>query len=528
VEILEHKGGAAMGEGKSGRAVSRRQFLQSTTGVAGAVAGAALWESRALSPGILIPAAMAAEKRPFEGQTLVIGGPPGPTITGPVRNYAKTWEERTGGTLQVTGYPALDLFDKIRSAIVTGTGAFDVIFYSSGWAADIMGSGFLREVPKDIIATLDWDDIIPLYRERLLTWAGKVYSLPYDGDLHMYYYRKDLLLDPENQSKFQAKYGYAWDPEAGARTWEEYRDIAEFFTGWDWNKDGKPDYGAIETMGRKKGSYYFFFSRAAAYAKYPQDPAFFFDLAEMRPRINNPGFVKALENWINIIPFTPEGTIANGTAELRRDFIGGRCAQAFEWADLGTLSYDVQRSVVKDQVGFGMLPGAKQVYNATTKQWENFADISYAPFIAFGGWVIGVTRTSKHPDAAFNLAAWLGSKDMSMRLCTEPDSGVNPFRESHFTNVRAWTEAGMGEESAKKYLGAIRASSTYPNAIIDLRIPGTAEYFDNLEIYTSQALAKQITPKEALDQAAKAWDVISDRLERDKQKKYYRESLGIV
>ena len=77
-----------MGEGKSGRAVSRRQFLQSTTGVAGAVAGAALWQSRALSTGILIPAAMAAEKRPFEGQTLVIGGPPGPTITGPVRNYA--------------------------------------------------------------------------------------------------------------------------------------------------------------------------------------------------------------------------------------------------------------------------------------------------------------------------------------------------------------------------------------------------------------------------------------------------------
>jgi multiple sugar transport system substrate-binding protein len=495
--------------------------------MAGAVAGAALWQSSALSAGSLTSTAVAAEKKPFAGQTLVIGGPPGPTITGPVRNHAKTWEEKTGGTLQVAGYPSPDLFDKIRSAIVTGTGAFDVIFYSSGWAADIMGSGFLREVPKDVIATVDWDDIIPLYRERLLTWGGKVYSLPYDGDLHLYYYRKDLLLDPENQSKFQARYGYAWDPETGARTWEEYRDIAEFFTGWDWNKDGKPDYGAIETMGRKKWSFYFFFSRAGAYAKHPQDPAFFFDPDNMRPRINNPGFVKALENWLNIIPFTPEGTTANGTAELRRDFIGGRCAQAFEWADIGTLSYDVKRSVIKDKVGFSTLPGSKQVYHPTTKQWENVADINAAPFIAFGGWIIGVTRTSKHPEAAFNLAAWLASKDMSMRLCTEPDSGVNPYRESHFTNIKAWAEAGMGEESARKYMGAIRASFTHPNAIIDLRIPGTAEYFDNLEIYTSQALAKQIAPKEALDQAAKAWDAISDRLGRDKQKKYYRESLGM-
>ncbi len=512
---------------ESARTVSRRQFLRSVAVVTGAVAGTALLQPRALIAAIPTPVA-AAPRRPFEGQTLVIGGPPGPTITGPVRDHAKEWEERTGGTLQVAGYPTPDLFDKIRSAIVTGTGAFDVIFYSSGWAADIMGSGFLREVPKDVIAKIDWDDIIPLYRERLLTWGGKTYSLPYDGDLHVYYYRKDLLLDPKNRSDFKARYGYEWDAEMGARTWEEYRDIAEFFTGWDWNKDGKPDYGAIETMGRKKSSFYFFFSRAGAYAKHPQDPAFFFDLEAMRSRINSAGFVKGLENWINIIPFTPEGTIANGTAELRRDFIGGRCAQAFEWADIGTLSYDVKRSVIKDKVGFSKLPGAKQAYNPKTKQWDNFADINYAPFIAFGGWIIGVTRTSKHPEAAFDLAAWLGGTDMSMRLCTEPDSGVNPFRESHFTNIKAWVEAGMSEESARRYMGAIRDSYTHPNAIIDLRIPGTVEYFDNLEIYTSQALAKQISPQDALDQAAKAWDAVTDRLGRDKQRKYYRESLGIA
>jgi multiple sugar transport system substrate-binding protein len=506
----------------SGSGVSRRAFLQSAAMVTGVASGMSLLQ-------VYAPAIVTAQKSmPFKGQTLVIGGPPGPTITGPVKGHAKEWERRTGGKIQIAGYPSADLFDKIRSAIITGTAAFDVIFYSSGWAADIMGSGYLREVPQDIIARMDWNDIVPIYRERLLTWAGKTYSLPYDGDLHMYYYRKDLLQDANNTKKFKAKYGYGWDPTTGARTWDEYHDIAEFFTGWDWNNDGRPDFGAIETMGRKKWSFYFFFSRASAYAKHPEDPAFFFDLETMQPRINTAGFVKALEDWVKIIPYTPPGTIANGTAELRRDFIGGRCAQCFEWADIGTLSYDVKRSVVKDKVGFNKLPGAKQAYNVKQQGWDDFPDITYAPFLAFGGWISGVTRTSKYPEASFDLTSWLGGKDMSMILCAEPDSGVNPYRESHFSNIKAWSNAGMGEQSAGQYLAAIRDSYTHPNAIIDLRIPGTAEYFDQLEVYTSQTLAKQIEPAEALNQAAQAWNAITDRLGREQQKTYYRQSLGFT
>jgi multiple sugar transport system substrate-binding protein len=95
------------------------------------------------------------------------------------------------------------------------------------------------------------------------------------------------------------------------------------------------------------------------------------------------------------------------------------------------------------------------------------------------------------------------------------------------TNVDSWVKSGFSEQSAKEYLKAIGDSFRHPNAIIDLRIPGTAEYFDTMEVYTSQALAKQVSPQAAMAAAAKDWNAITDRLGRDKQKKYYRDSLGL-
>ena len=48
----------------------------------------------------------------------------------------------------------------------------------------------------------------------------------------VYLYRKDLFDDPKVQEAFKAKYGRDLAP---AKTHEQYREIAEFFT--EWGKD---------------------------------------------------------------------------------------------------------------------------------------------------------------------------------------------------------------------------------------------------------------------------------------------------
>ena len=80
---------------------------------------------------------------------------------------------------------------------------------------------------------------------------------------------------------------------------------------------------------------------------------------------------------------------------------------------------------------------------------------------------------------------------------------------------------------AKEYLGVVRGIINSPNAVVDLRITGAAEYFDALDTQLARAVAGEAKPQEALDEAAKQWNSITDRLGRDQQKKQYRQMLGL-
>ena len=80
---------------------------------------------------------------------------------------------------------------------------------------------------------------------------------------------------------------------------------------------------------------------------------------------------------------------------------------------------------------------------------------------------------------------------------------------------------------AKEYLDAIGNIIGNPNNVVDLRIPGAAEYFDALDTGLAQAVAGQVSSQSALDTVAQQWDQITDRLGRDQQKKLYRQMLGL-
>ena len=105
--------------------------------------------------------------------------------------------EEDGRSVEVQTFPFGDLFQKIRTAFVSGANPFDVLVYASDWAGDIMGSGYVIEVPKKVQDQVGYKNLIPAYRERILSWGGKIYGMPYDGDAHMVYYRRDLLTDAE-------------------------------------------------------------------------------------------------------------------------------------------------------------------------------------------------------------------------------------------------------------------------------------------------------------------------------------------
>ncbi len=69
------------------------------------------------------------------------------------------------------------------------------------------------------------DNILPKLREAA-TYNGKLVAVPQYWNTEMYFYRKDLFSDANNQAGFKAKYGYDLAPP---KTWDQLADIDEFF-----------------------------------------------------------------------------------------------------------------------------------------------------------------------------------------------------------------------------------------------------------------------------------------------------------
>src|SRR5438105_11256929 len=106
---------------------------------------------------------------------------------------------------------------------------------------------------------------------------------------------------------------------------------------------------------------------------------------------------------------------------------------------------------------------------------------------------------------------------------------ANTLHKSQLTDVRIWTD-GPGKwskDEAASYMKAVNDTITHPNLVADLRIMGFFEYVQPLELAVSQVMAGQADAQKALDEAAQAWDQITNKFGKDKQKALYLDALGV-
>jgi len=454
------------------------------------------------------------------------------TESGYQRNSAvmakKVWEEEYGGKIEIVTFPFGELYQKIMTTFTMGQAQFDVLIFPSGWMGDFAGGGYLEPLDKYLTEDEEFNmsEVMPIFRDRIIKWAGKTYSLPYDGDLHNIVVRTDLINNPEYKEQFREEYGY----ELGVpETWEEYRDIAEFADGWDWDGDGEDEHGAAEAMQKGTQSYWMFLSRAAPYMAMPGQPGFMFDPETMEPLVNKPGFVKALEAYKEIQNYGLPGALNVNVSDVRDAFAAGEAALAIDWGDTAINAATLEGSEVQGKYQAAMTPGTKKVWNRKTGEWyefEKFPSVNHAPFLAFGGWTAGITKHSSKKEAAYSYISLLCGPEHSLKAVTTAQSGRQPYRQSHFASVDEWTKFGFTDPD-KEYLNAVQRSLSYPNSRPDLRIPGLQRYYDALDAQITRALTGELSPQKALDNVAERWEQITDDLGRERQLKLYRQSLGL-
>jgi multiple sugar transport system substrate-binding protein len=448
-----------------------------------------------------------------------------------VEYHAPRWEEETGAHVNIAKIP-IDTLHKEIFADLKGPGQYDA-YQTAAW---YYGDFFTSDQP-DIVEIApflkdprfpywDPDQFLPAMK-RLYTWQGKLYGVLFDADCQILYYRKDVLGNTSYQEKFKSKLGY--DLPNPPKNMKEMHDVASFFTGWDWNGDGKDDWGISLHAKVNVQGFFHFLTLAAPYVVSPNNKYFYFNPDDMKPLINSEGHLRALEDYVKFLSNGPKEQIGWTLPEGWKPFLSGHAVMEATWGDLPTLAQDRAHSSVQGRVGASIIPGTTEAFNPLTGQWEQFP-LNVVGNTNGGTWHCVISRLSKQKEATYDFLAFMANKKNAFFNCVNGWTGVQPAMKYEYFppvgsgSVVEWENQGWDKADALVYLQAYYQNLVLPEQEIYLRIPGAADYWHELDVRISSVLAGKTQPKEALDDIYQAWEQITDRIGRESQKKLYAAS----
>jgi multiple sugar transport system substrate-binding protein len=444
------------------------------------------------------------------------------------RGFLKPWEAYTGATIKWIDLAQADYNARLQQSIATGTVDFDICEMGAPFEGDVCGKGLTSEMPDWVKAQIDFDDYVNYLKPPVGTWNGKIYRTCIDSDCHTLNYRTDYFSD--------AGLAKAWKDEGHKsewgvpKTWQQVKEVTKFMKGK--KVDGKEVWGFLDQPKPWGGfEFYFLASRATAYVKYPGEKAWMFDVDTMKPRINNPGWVRALQDVVDSLPYEPADQInADPGTTCFQQFLTGTGGLLEWWGDVGTVAVTSDTATVGKQILFDLLPASDDVYNHKTGKWEVLSTgPNIAPNMAYLGWGIYVMKTvdadDKKHKAAWSAAALLGDSNLSMWTAAYP-SGFQPYRQSH-NDIDIWVAGGYDRAYITSYMKSQTDSYNHPNNAIEPRIPGIFQYYSIAEDELAKVYAGKLTAQQGADNVAQLWEALTDKLGREKQIAFYKASLGL-
>ncbi|EGE56897.1 UNVERIFIED_ORG: ABC-type glycerol-3-phosphate transport system substrate-binding protein [Rhizobium esperanzae] len=287
---------------------------------------------------------------------------------------AEKFTKETGIEVKFTVVPYQGVFDKFSAEIASGSSAFDVVTIDVVWNAKFanhvedLSPLFSDTVRKDLPPALLADAKV----------GEKMIGMPAWANAEIVFYRQDLFDKSEEKKAFQTKYGY---PLAPPKTWQQWRDMAKYFTR-DTDGDGKVDFWGTDTIGT-------FSEEWMAHVLQAGSPGVILD-KDGKVIIDNEAHKKALEFYI--APHctdhsVPENVNEIGWGEAQNLFYQGKTAMMKFWAHAYKMT--PEDSKVSGKVGVApMLAGD--------------AGIAAIP----GPWYNVIPSASQHKDAAKKFIAF--------------------------------------------------------------------------------------------------------------------------
>ncbi|MBI1881928.1 MAG: extracellular solute-binding protein [Chloroflexi bacterium] len=314
--------------------------------------------------------------------------------------------------------------------------------------------------------------------------------------LKTYLYRKDLFEDPAIQAAFVAKYNY---PLAPAITLDQYRDNAAFFTEYG-REHGLELWGTtVQAASDHPASTYEFLETIA--------PAFGvhnwgINLDKYKANVADGGQLNsrqakiALTFWLDMLQYAPPEATRSTWDEVANSFAAGRAAQGWVYGEnIAWIATDPTRSQMVGKVGVALPPTAPGVIE------DALVGKGYLGY--YDGAAFGIPYSSRNQEAALLWLQYLG------RPAIQPEWATTSSRVVHLSTfddplVRAQDKRLNGYYTLMKKQGNLFAGAP--------PFPFHVAIRDIIGAYIHQAIKGELTPAEALDQAAVAVDAELVRL----------------
>jgi multiple sugar transport system substrate-binding protein len=386
-----------------------------------------------------------------------------------LQELGNEFEKETGIAANVSQIPWQSYQSKVFMNFANKRTDFDIVVGDSQWIGRGATKGLYLELTDWLPKAVDMDAV----SERALRYmceypagSGKYFAAPCEIDAIGFAYRKDWFEDAKEKAAFKAKY----NRELGVPdTWEEFRDVAEFFHRPDQNR-----YGCAPLTGRGYDSLTMGFQQIMwTFGGSWGDP----DTYQADGHVNSEAAVESLAFLKELLKFAPKGALNLDYGKTLECFKNDTTAMVMDYFAF----FPEIAGSMGDKAGFFIMPrkGDRRVVS-----------------LGGQGFSISAKVPPEQQELAKKFIAWFLQTDVQRKWITKP---------AGFTANKLILESEEFRKASpynEPFAESLECLQDFWN------VPQYNELLAVAQKYVGEALDDVKTPKEALDAIAEEHEKI--------------------
>ena len=438
----------------------------------------------------------ASAAEPYAGTTIR-----GVSESTPPSNYvadvlAPLFTEYTGINVEFETTSWDQMYSKAINDMEANTGIYDFVYIEQDIIYSYLAQDYLVNLTQFAadnmgLAYADYDEsAFTSFADYFKNADGDLFGVPMEAFVKVYLYRKDLFEDMDIQAAFEEAYGY---PLAPAETFEQYRDNAEFFTGYGEGMDmdlwgttvqgstGHPasTYEFLESIGPSFGLYNWGINLETGSAQSANGGALDSDTA-----------IEALSYWVGLLPFAPPEATSSTWDEVASSFAAGRAAQGWVYGENAAwIATDETRSAITGNVGVRLPVTAPGVIEAA-QMGDGY--IGY-----YDGGAFGIPHSSRNQEATLLWLQFIGQPSVQAEWAAAG---------ARITHTATFDDPLIAEQDAKVDGYYTLLEEQGPLFAGAPPFPFHAQVREIIDPFVHRVILGELTAAEGLSQAAAAVD----------------------